>query len=102
MYNIHLLPASFGDSILIEYGDDQPNYILIDGGPYFAFKDVFSAMKKVAPRLDTIELLVVTHIDIDHIDGIVNMLNGNELPFKIEQVWFNGWKQLALNGWKQR
>ena len=95
MYNIHLLPASFGDSILIEYGKaNDPHYILIDGGPYFVYDEIMDALKEVAPELKTIDLLVVTHIDIDHIDGIVKLLNSDELPFGIKDIWFNGWEQL--------
>lgn len=95
MYNIHLLPASFGDSILIEYGkDNDPHYILIDGGPYYMYDEIMDAIREVAPELKTLDLLVVTHIDIDHIDGIVKMLNQRELPFEIKDIWFNGWEQL--------
>ncbi|MBT8185975.1 MAG: MBL fold metallo-hydrolase [Eudoraea sp.] len=95
MYNIHLLPASFGDAILIEYGKtDEPHYILIDGGPYYAFEEIMDAIKSIAPNLSTLELLVVTHIDIDHIDGIVKFLNQKPIPFKVKDIWFNGWNQL--------
>lgn len=95
MYNIHLLPATFGDSILIEYGNNgDEHYILIDGGPYYVFQDIFSAIKKIAPRLRELELLVVTHIDIDHIDGIITLLNQAPPPFGIREVWFNGYKEL--------
>src|SRR5688572_19700152 len=95
MYNIHLLPASFGDAILVEYGTpDSPHYILIDGGPYMAFKGMYKGLKKVAPAMKEIELLVITHVDIDHIDGIITMLNRDVLPFKIKQVWFNGWDHI--------
>lgn len=96
MYNIHLLPASFGDSILIEYGDSSdPNYILIDGGPYFVFDEVIAQIKKVVPKMKKIDLLVITHIDIDHIDGIIVLLNQNEPPFEIGEIWFNGWNEIT-------
>lgn len=95
MYTVHLLPALFGDSILIEYGTKAaPRYILIDGGPYYGFENMTRAIKKVAPKLKQLELLVVTHIDIDHIDGTITLLNQAKLPFTIKQVWFNGWEQL--------
>lgn len=95
MYNIYLLPALFGDSILIEYGTKElPRYILIDGGPYYGFKDVLKALNKVAPGLRELELLVVTHIDIDHIDGIITLMNQSVLPFTVKEIWFNGWPQL--------
>jgi len=95
MYNIHSLPASFGDSIFIEYGEaGDEHYILIDGGPYYAFEGIITAIRRIAPGLKKIELLVITHIDIDHIDGIVKLLNRDDLPFEIRQVWFNGWKEI--------
>jgi beta-lactamase superfamily II metal-dependent hydrolase len=95
MYNIHLLPASFGDSILIEYGQvNERHYILIDGGPYFNFDHVAASVKALVPAFTHLELLIVTHIDIDHIDGIITLLNHSSLPFTIGEVWFNGYKQL--------
>lgn len=95
MYKVHLLPALFGDSILIEYGKKaKPSYILIDGGPYYGFKDMYAALRKVAPKMTELELLIITHIDIDHIDGIVSLLNQPKLPFTIKDIWFNGFEQL--------
>lgn len=94
MYNIHLLPASFGDSILIEYGKVKKRYILIDGGPYFVFEDVMKALKRVAPGIKELELLVITHVDIDHIDGTIALLNQQALPFKIKEVWYNGFEEM--------
>ena len=95
MYNIHLLPGSFGDAILIEYGQiENPKYILIDGGPFFAFDEIDKVLKEDYPELKSIELLVVTHIDIDHIDGIIVMLNQKKLPFEVKEIWFNGYDQI--------
>jgi beta-lactamase superfamily II metal-dependent hydrolase len=99
MYNIHLLPASYGDCILIEYGKSgSPKYILIDGGPYENFEEMVAGLKRVVPKLKTIELLVLTHIDIDHLDGMITLLNRDKLPFKIKQVWFNGYDQIESFG----
>lgn len=98
MYNIHLLPASYGDSILIEYGTGSSKYILIDGGPFDNFDELVAGLKRVAPKLKTLELLVLTHIDIDHLDGIITLLNRDKLPFKIKEVWFNGYDQIEKFG----
>lgn len=95
MYNIHLLPALFGDSILIEYGKkSKPSYILIDGGPFYGYAKLMKGLKKVAPNLKELELLVITHIDIDHIDGIVKLLNQKKPPFTIKEIWFNGYDEI--------
>lgn len=96
MYNIHLLPASFGDAILIEFGKaGSPKYILVDGGPYFNFPSMYEKMKVVAPSMKEIELVIVTHIDIDHIDGLITILNHENQLFKIKEIWFNGYEQLV-------
>jgi len=97
VYDVTLLPASYGDSILINYGlADDLKYILIDGGPYYALKDIGDSIKLHAPQLKEIELLIVTHIDADHIDGIIRMLHQGKLPFTIKEVWFNGYGQIKI------
>lgn len=95
MFNIHMLPASFGDSILIEYGPQgDQKYILVDGGPHYQFDEIMAMLKKKVPAMKEIELLVVTHIDIDHIDGVIRLINHDPPLFKINQVWFNGYDDL--------
>jgi beta-lactamase superfamily II metal-dependent hydrolase len=105
-----MLPASYGDSILINYGQNSDlKYILIDGGPYYALKEIGDSIKIHAPDLKEIELLIVTHIDADHIDGIIRMLHRGQLPFTIKEIWFNGYEQIkafkddenCLLGYKQ-
>ena len=95
MFNIHMLPASFGDCLLIEYGEaNAPKYILIDGGPYYQFDEIYATLKDKLPDLKEIELLIITHIDIDHIDGVIRMLNHEPPLFRIKQVWFNDYQDL--------
>lgn len=69
-------------------------YILIDGGPYFNFEIQLKAMMKIAPDMKELELLVITHVDIDHIDGTILLLQQKNLPFTIKDVWFNGLQQM--------
>ena len=38
--------------------------------------------------------MVVTHIDRDHIEGILALLEEDELPFKVDDFWFNSWQHL--------
>lgn len=97
MFNIHMLPASFGDSLLIEYGEpDKLKYILIDGGPYYQFDEIVKTLKDVVPDMKEIELLVVTHVDIDHIDGTIRLLNHEPPIYKIKKVWFNNYEDLSF------
>ena len=87
--HVEALPASYGDAILVTYGDDRhQSRMLIDAGPANAFK------KGVRPRLGDmhLDLLVITHVDADHIDGAVQLLLDKNATF--DDVWFNGWRHL--------
>lgn len=73
---VHFLPAKAGDCILIEL--DYPSCILIDSG----FRDTYEQhLKPLLLQLSSkgyhISLLIVTHIDRDHIEG-ANILRKQE------------------------
>jgi glyoxylase-like metal-dependent hydrolase (beta-lactamase superfamily II) len=94
-FRIKLLPALHGDCIWIEYGDTAATrHVLIDGGPLGAFGALRAHVESLPAEAREVELLVVTHIDADHIDGIVKLLRHPELGLKYDEVWFNGWPQL--------
>ena len=40
------------------------------------------------------ELLIVTHIDGDHIEGALGLLDAEELGVTFDDVWFNGFRHL--------
>jgi beta-lactamase superfamily II metal-dependent hydrolase len=95
--SIELLPAAHGDSIWIEYGPEQQiRRVLIDGGPARAYEAGLRRRIDSAPEGErALELMVVTHIDADHIDGALIMLQEREaLHVPIKEMWFNGWPQL--------
>jgi len=97
VFNINFLPAKYGDSIWIEYGNaDDPNIILIDGGTGGTKKHIQELIQAL-PSGKHIELLVVTHIDRDHIEGILRLLEDDDLGFTVGSVWFNGWNHLPGN-----
>ncbi|MEM6343567.1 MAG: MBL fold metallo-hydrolase [Bacteroidota bacterium] len=92
---IHLfvLPAHNGDAFLLEYLgiDQQFHRIWIDGGL------VRSYMEKGRPVLQSliqqdakIDLMIVTHIDQDHIGGVLAFVNDSNLSKDfVERFWFN-------------
>ena len=99
IFNVHVLPAQRGDSIWIEYGPvDDPCRILIDGGITQTGRDHLKAMLAALRAPVQFELLVVTHIDLDHIQGIIELLE--QLPSGVffKEIWFNGWDQLKHIG----
>lgn len=94
-FRIKLLPALHGDCIWIEYGEaGATHHVLVDGGPLGAFGALRAHVEALPADARDVELLVVTHIDADHIDGIVKLLRHPELGLKFREVWFNGWPQL--------
>jgi beta-lactamase superfamily II metal-dependent hydrolase len=101
MLRIEMLPAQQGDTLWIEYGDPaKPRRVLIDGGT----RSTWSTKTRPGPLAQRIaalpederefELLVVTHVDGDHILGAVQLLADETLGAKIEDVWFNGFRHL--------
>ncbi len=95
-FSVTLLPALHGDCIWIEYGEDgDTHYVLVDGGPVAAFPALRAHIEAIPQERREVELLVVTHIDADHIDGVVKLLRHPEVGLKYREVWFNGWPQLS-------
>lgn len=97
---IHILPANAGDCFLIEFNNNE--CILIDTGfkeTYYKYlKPLLIKLKDIGKK---IILLVITHIDKDHIGGAKKLLEENgdyNTPniIKIENVWFNGFKNLVF------
>ena len=93
MLNIRVLQASYGDSIIISYGNTDKHYILVDGGcGRVCYRDLCKFMEQIDGSLD---LLVLTHIDFDHISGILQLFeNKPELISKINRIWFNFGEEL--------
>ena len=80
MVKIYLLPAGIGDFIWVRFGegDTTDHNILIDGGPA-KFSRLYSHVLKLIAADNQKTLIILTHIDADHIQGaaqgIANMSN---------------------------
>jgi hypothetical protein len=95
MFKLEMMQAAHGDALLLEYGsEDSPCRILIDGGPYNSYQALRDRLLQIPEGQRTLELLVITHIDADHIDGIITLLQDTTLGFSFGDIWFNGWKHL--------
>src|SRR5580692_2216884 len=90
MLRIEMLPASCGDGLWIEYGDGpEVHRVLIDGGlPGDARKLLARAAAVGGPF--RLELLVISHIDADHIGAPLGLLEKLPAGVEIGDVWFNG------------
>lgn len=96
MLTIEMLPAQNGDCLWIEYGlPGDRRRLLIDGGTHATYDALRERIETLPPGERTFELLVVTHIDNDHVDGVVRLLQNPQLGFRFKDIWFNGWRHLG-------
>jgi hypothetical protein len=96
MFRIEMLPAEYGDCLWIEYGDkNKPYRILIDGGTEPSYSGLSERINALDVNDRKFELLVITHIDADHIGGVLKLLGGARgLKTTFGDVWFNGYRHL--------
>jgi beta-lactamase superfamily II metal-dependent hydrolase len=92
MFAVEMLPAGHGDAIWIEYGSKRsPSRVLIDGG----LSATYDAVKARAGKKCSLELMCITHIDQDHIEGAVKLLANLPPGMTLDEVWHNGYKHLG-------
>lgn len=90
-----MLSAREGDCLWIRYGDVRnPRQILIDGGRAATAKQLKARLAELPRNQRTFELLVITHVDRDHIEGALHLLEDPTLPIRFKDVWFNGFDHL--------
>ena len=106
-FRLEVLNARNGDALFLHGGsDDDPVLIVIDGGPPGTYKKV------IQPRIEAlrpedgclpIRLLMVTHIDGDHIAGVLELArdldkrvtNQIDKPFWVKSFWYNSFGDLV-------
>lgn len=99
---LKMYPAKNGDAILIRENTTKPTAILIDGGFSSTFQEcIFPDLVNLARLGFSLDLVVATHIDADHISGLLAFfkLNGSSKTPKIIQVgdvWHNSLRGLTL------
>lgn len=112
IFTLEALKAKHGDSLLLHYGEQSsPELIVIDGGPKGVYKQALKT------RLDEIKesrfpneslpirLLMVSHIDDDHIVGVLDLTDelvnlhdaGRKLPYDITTLWHNSFDDILGN-----
>ena len=85
MLTVEMLPAEHGDCLWVQYGDpERPSVLLVDGGTG-APTTTRRLGQRITGRLGPdhpAALAVVTHVDADHITGVLDLLEGpgRDLP----------------------
>jgi hypothetical protein len=100
-FRIELLPAKQGDAIWVEYGNsERTRRIMIDAGPIDAYPEVEAKLKTLPAGDKRVEAVIITHVDTDHIEGIIRMLaeKRNKWLIAPEDIWFNGFRHMKETG----
>lgn len=98
-FRIELLPALHGDCLLAEYGNaSRTRRMLIDGGPIGGYKHLDARLNELPAGDRRFELVVMSHVDTDHIEGIVRLFANLLVPIRVIDIWFNGWSHLQPGG----
>lgn len=102
---IEMFPANHGDCFLIRCsGAGKPKNILVDGGLKATYETwLRPRLVELAAGGEVVDLLVATHIDVDHIEGILAFLteNGDAASpsiIAVSEVWHNSYRHLGLEG----
>lgn len=95
MLSIKLFPAEYGDCIMVSVGKEKPYHILIDGGLSKTYqKYIKPEIQRIKEMEQKIGLMICTHMDNDHICGLIQVLKETNSDF-IENVWYNGFLQIV-------
>jgi beta-lactamase superfamily II metal-dependent hydrolase len=99
-----VVQAEYGDCLILETETGKNSTtILIDGGPYQTFeKDLKPTLQKL-PINGRLDLVVLSHIDNDHIIGLLDLLaeikgqreKGTKELVKISKLWHNSFNDLV-------
>ena len=87
-FEVDFLPVgdSYGDAIVIRYGDDEAGYYLhvVDGGRVDTADAIIKHINNYYPGY-YINHMVVSHADNDHASGLVGVMK----HFKVINLWMN-------------
>ena len=86
--NVYMFPARDGDCFLLEI---NKKYIVVDSGYYETYHN---SLKKKLAHISEIELLIVSHIDRDHIEGAIELFKHKEHTPKFKEIWYNSYYHL--------
>lgn len=93
MVDVYLLKAKEGDCLFVRYGNENEIHnILIDGGCAECGHTVERIIKQCDNNNEKIDLVVVTHVDEDHIGGLITgfaFVNEEILKRSIQRIAFN-------------
>ena len=113
IFTLEALEAQKGDCLILSWGktNDAVRHIVIDGGPAGVWAGSLSKRlgqlrkNRKIPKLESlpIEMVMVSHIDDDHINGVLEFFTMIEdvqpaVPYRVKTLWYNGFDDILNNG----
>lgn len=99
MLKINIYPAKEGDALLVRLGNDDIN-LIIDMGYDVTYQNYMKKdLLSLSAQSKKINLMIITHIDQDHILGAITFLEENNKKDKIidiDEIWFNSFRHLQF------
>jgi len=100
MFHVDLLPAQRGDCLWITYGEPGDlHHVIVDAGPAATIPTLMAELEGRLVGLGSggnrVELLAMSHVDLDHIEGVVSLLSDTRRLKLFRDIWFNGFEHLA-------
>jgi len=103
MFKLHAVQAEFGDSLILEFGTAaKRRFALVDGGPPDSFANhLEAALRDVVGAGQKLDLAVLSHVDNDHVVGLLDMLaaleeddaSGRTRRVQISTLWHNSFRR---------
>jgi len=104
MIKLKTYKAQEGDAFLLSLGEDFN--ILVDMGVSETYeKHIKADLIALSAKGKKIDLLIITHIDNDHINGAVKFINdngSNSRIIEVEEIWHNSYRHLQFNKTKTK
>ena len=114
IFTLEVLPAKEGDCLLLHWGSKTaPKLAVIDGGPARVYEDTLKPrLEEIAKRSQgplKIDLVMVSHVDNDHIVGIKKLFRDlrsdaeketpdDERLFRVDRLWHNTFNDILGDG----
>jgi beta-lactamase superfamily II metal-dependent hydrolase len=103
MFKIRAVQAAFGDCFILVYGtENDPHYMLIDGGPPSNFTHLGPALASIKQAGQDLDLVVLSHVDKDHVCGLIEyfsaLRSGDATLPNVDGLWHNSFANTIAHG----
>ena len=106
--NLNVLQAAYGDCMILKSGSQSKSsqtnshHFLIDGGPASTYNiGLKEELQKIGEKGGRVDLVIVSHVDNDHINGLLKLMQdlslqkkgNNRWTIEIDAVWYNAFSR---------